>query len=100
MFCTNCGFNNEDEHKFCMKCGFKLREAAAVPHTAPPDVLPGQPSGQHAAAVPSRRWLLWIAAPLVCLLVLVIVFLTLPEKDVDIVIIQNAGETAGSFDIC
>jgi len=34
MFCSNCGSANEDEAKFCQKCGHTL--AADAPAAAPP----------------------------------------------------------------
>ena len=33
MFCTNCGANNNEEAKFCTKCGQQLSYSAAADNT-------------------------------------------------------------------
>jgi hypothetical protein len=37
MYCSNCGFNNKEDAKFCENCGFQLISSTTTPVTNPSD---------------------------------------------------------------
>lgn len=73
MICPNCGLKTEIEDRFCMSCGFKLENEGSEP------------------LLPSKGWLLWIALPLLSLLVLITVAVVFSAQDYNYnYIIDNA----------
>lgn len=77
MNCENCEFDNKDEYDFCIECGFELQKKENVPEQEDKSPLE-QMQEQHAVVMPSKEWLLWIVAPVLSFLVLIIITLRYP----------------------
>jgi len=62
MFCSNCGARNDDDARFCERCGVDLsgmpRPAAATP-TEAPRPMPPSPSGVPPTVYPPARPRAW-----------------------------------------